>query len=372
MKSRASKTLRRRVDAIFDRLRVSPLGVVVFLVSVIVLLLLESSSAWTIEAPAVGQAAVSHHPSPTSTVVQEAHVHAGDDVDAGAPLVTLSPRFLERELELIDAEIRRLMSDARFERAEIALREGERAATASVTVAKARRDVLKARALGDREKALALAAQEQLQEVSGRVESGVTPVDDALQAQWVLEAQRTSTKEAQTVAQAERALLGALEKSLNTNDGDEVLTDPIKQAHKARLEVLLVRRSTLVADLKALTVVAQASGRVVDVLEAGSAVARDTSVASVLPRQATELVAYLPPEKAIQTVALGSEVRVKRLCPGTGRVLRVGAAVEQAPGQLNTLLGTPLFGTPLYISIPERCSLGVGQVLLVELDSSAP
>jgi len=368
--SKGSRIFRRKIDTVFDRLRVSPLGVLVFLVSVAVLMVLESSASWRLEAPAVGHAVVSHHPSPTSTVVQDAHVHPGDEVDEGAPLVTLSPRFLERELELIDAEIRRVMTEARFERAEVALREEERTASASVAVAKARRDLLRARALGDRQKALAAAAQEQLREVTGRVESGVTSVDDELQAQWVLEAQRTSTKEAQTVAQAERILLGALEKNIGASGGDSTLVEPIKEAHKARLEVLLVRRSTVVGDLNALTVFAQASGRVVEVLRPGSAVARDTSVASVLPDRATEMVAYLPPEKSVLTVALGTEVRVTRVCPGNARVVRVGASVEQAPGQLNTLIGTPMFGTPLYLSIPENCTLGVGQVLSVELDSS--
>ena len=37
-----------------------------------------------------------------------------------------------------------------------------------------------------------------------------------------------------------------------------------------------------------------------------------------------------------------------------------------APGQLRGLLSLPVYGMPVYISIPEHCRLGVGQLLTVE------
>lgn len=360
---------RRKLDELTERIHLSPLGALVFLASVGVLATLHFSSFDQISAPAVGFAVATDHPAPVATVVQEVHVHPGDRVDEGAPLVTLSSRFLERELELIDTDIERLMKQARLEYAELLQADRDREHEIEADVVKARRDRLRARALGDRQQTLARAAEAQLQEVRQRVEAGISPLDELLQAQWVYESQRSGLHEADVLSQAEGEVVRRLEKSLDSADSLSLLSEPMQKAHKAELDLLLVRRRAALADIKALTVLAHTTGRVVSVLAPGAAVARDTSVASVLPDHATEVVAYVSPEKNLAQVALGSQVDLGRTCPGPSRVLRKGASVEQAPGQLSSLLGAPVYGTPLYITIPEGCVLGVGQVVSVKLNA---
>jgi hypothetical protein len=53
-------------------------------------------------------------------------------------------------------------------------------------------------------------------------------------------------------------------------------------------------------------------------------------------------------------------------CRGYGSVLRRGAAVEQIPGQIDSLFGISAHGMPVYISVPPDCEIGVGQVLAVD------
>ena len=72
---------------------------------------------------------------------------------------------------------------------------------------------------------------------------------------------------------------------------------------------------------------------------------------------------------ATAMIAVGAPVQISRpafACDRTGTVLRRGAVVEEAPGQLLNLFRFPVHGMPVYISIPEGCSLGIGQVLTVE------
>jgi multidrug resistance efflux pump len=367
MRHRGIPGVRQGIDAVTERLHISPLGALVFLLSAGLLAFIQFGSMGWARAPAVAQAVAARHPSPVATVVLESHVELGSEVDEGAPLVTLSPQFLNRELQLIDADIERLMSRARLEQAEMFQTEEERAASLEAAMAEARRDQLRAQAVGSRAKALASAAEEQLQQVQDQVEAGVAPIDELLQARWTFESERSGALEAKTLSQAEQYLIQSLEKTRTKGLKTSLLSEPLEAAHRAELELLLVRRRAVLEDLGALTVTARSSGRVVSVLPPGSAVARDTSVASVLPNHATELVAYVPPQQNANGISPGDEIHLSQVCPGTCKVLRRGPAVEEAPGQLSPLFGTPVFGTPIYLSLPEGCTVGVGQVLSVEL-----
>jgi hypothetical protein len=93
------------------------------------------------------------------------------------------------------------------------------------------------------------------------------------------------------------------------------------------------------------------------------------SVASVIPEYAQEIVAYVPSDLEPASITVGAPVRVARparVCQGSAEVLRRGATVQEAPGQLRSLFRFPVHGMPVYISIPSDCELGVGQVLSVE------
>jgi hypothetical protein len=102
----------------------------------------------------------------------------------------------------------------------------------------------------------------------------------------------------------------------------------------------------------------------------GASVDVGTSVATVAPEHAEEIVAYVPPETDPVLVEIGTRARLLESqvagCRAYGTVLRTGAAVVEAPGQLRGFLRLPMHGMPVYISVPEGCELGVGQVLAVE------
>jgi hypothetical protein len=119
-----------------------------------------------------------------------------------------------------------------------------------------------------------------------------------------------------------------------------------------------------------LTIYSTHTGRVAIVVPPGSSVAIGTSVAAVIPEYAEEIVAYIPPETDPFRIEAGASVSIVQpssLCDGKGEVLRRGAAVEEAPGQLTQFFRFPVHGMPVYISVPTGCSIAVGQVLTVEI-----
>ncbi len=147
------------------------------------------------------------------------------------------------------------------------------------------------------------------------------------------------------------------------------LEQPTEALYAKELEVMQVRRKQLLEDREALTITASFSGRVVAVAEPGSAVGIGSSVASVSPEFAQEIVAYVPSDMGPSAIPVGAAVHISRpafACRGAAEVLRRGATVQEAPGQLRSMFRFPVHGTPVYISIPSDCQLGVGQVLSVE------
>lgn len=140
--------------------------------------------------------------------------------------------------------------------------------------------------------------------------------------------------------------------------------------YAAQLELLRTRRSQLLEDRSHLTLASRAAGRVIFVAPPGSPVAIGTPVATVTPEHAEEIVAYVPAATDPALIEPGTEARVLdsqlAACRALGAVQRRGAAVIQAPAQLEGFLRIPVHGMPVYISIPDGCELGVGQVLSVE------
>ena len=140
--------------------------------------------------------------------------------------------------------------------------------------------------------------------------------------------------------------------------------------HAARFEYLETRREALLRDRGQLAVKSSLPGRVVAVMPLGASVDVGTSVATVAPEHAEEIVAYVPAETDPMLVEVGTRARLLESqvagCRTYGTVLRTGAMVVEAPGQLRGFLRLPMHGMPVYISVPEGCELGVGQVLAVE------
>lgn len=151
------------------------------------------------------------------------------------------------------------------------------------------------------------------------------------------------------------------------------LEQPMEALYAQELALLHTQRSQLVQDRAGLTIEASEKGRVLYVALLGSSVAAGGSVASVSPEYAREIIAYVKADTEPASISPGSPVRITRpalTCGGQAAVLRRGGAVVEAPGQLRGFLRFPVYGMPVYISIPERCRLGVGQLLTVEFPRS--
>ena len=148
------------------------------------------------------------------------------------------------------------------------------------------------------------------------------------------------------------------------------LSSETEAFHAARFEFLKTRRAALLKDREQLAVTSSLRGRVVATMPLGASVDVGTSVATVAPAHAEEIVAYVPPETDPVLVEIGTPARLLESqvagCRAYGTVLRTGAGVVEAPAQLRGFLRLPMHGMPVYISIPEGCELGVGQVLAVE------
>lgn len=148
------------------------------------------------------------------------------------------------------------------------------------------------------------------------------------------------------------------------------LEGPTEKYFVKRLEVLNARREALLADRAALTVHSTFRGVVSQVTWLGAWVSAGSSVASVMPEYAEEIVAYVPansnpgmiPDNSAVYI-IGTEIAE---CRAPTRILRRGATVGEAPGQLTQMFRGPVHGTPIHISIPENCRLGNGQTLALD------
>jgi multidrug resistance efflux pump len=370
----------RPLEGFFDRLRIKPVSLLVFLASVGVLLFMARYRTAMIHAPAVGYArSVDHTPDLVSNVtatVETVHVQVGDKVAVGAPLVTLSSRALKRELAEVDAEIAMTEAQAEVEVGELAAREDERARDARTDAAKARRDLALARAEVARQERLAAGAATQLEDVSGRVKAGVSPVDTLREAQWTAEGERTGAEQAVAVARAAGALSGDLQNAVKAVEDRTSLADRLRQAKAAEVDLLRTKREGLLEDLSHLTIAARIAGRVKSVLQQGAPVDAEVSVATLVPLAATELVAYVPPEKNLVGLTEGTPVYVRSTCSGDSKVLRLGGGVVEAPEQLTNLLGRSfssraLYGMPVRVSLPAGCAYGVGEALTVDIPETS-
>ncbi len=168
-------------------------------------------------------------------------------------------------------------------------------------------------------------------------------------------------------AQHNEGRLG-LEATPSGESSNESVVDRLAEAHfEKRIAVLQHRRKSLVEKRGALIVSASSSGIVVEVTRVGASIAEGSSVASVMPPFAEEIVAYVAPtidpsriETGVAVYLLGASTVD---CQAPGRVRNRGARVEEAPKQLTRLMGFAIYGMPVHITIPRDCRLINGQVL---------
>jgi hypothetical protein len=113
----------RAWDRVSDSVSARPHSVLVFFGSVALLLYLQTTSLGSFRAEAVAQAQPLDQPARVSTFVAATFVQPGDQVDVGAPLVELSPYFIDRELAQLDGEIEALLRESRLAQARLLLEE---------------------------------------------------------------------------------------------------------------------------------------------------------------------------------------------------------------------------------------------------------
>lgn len=161
-----------------------------------------------------------------------------------------------------------------------------------------------------------------------------------------------------------------VEPALRLRPARPSLEGPTADYYAKQIEVLRARRGVLLENREALVVRASSSGVVSRVGWIGASIAAGSSVASVMPEFAEEIVAYIPPR--IDPTAIGRGVATYLVaaetseCREAGRVRSRGAAVEEAPPQLKHLFRDPVHGMPVHISIPRDCRLANGQVLALD------
>jgi len=117
------RSMQRFGDRIFDAISARPIGIVVFACSAALLVHLELGMQASIRADAVASAQQVDHPARVDSFVAHVYVQPGDPVEAGAPLVDLSPHFIDRELGRIDTEIEKLLQEARLAQARLVVEE---------------------------------------------------------------------------------------------------------------------------------------------------------------------------------------------------------------------------------------------------------
>ena len=112
---RLHRWLRRELD----RSSLRPIGLVVFAASAALLVQLETRSFGMLRAPAVARADAIEHPALVTSFVEEVFVRPGERVAAGVPLVAFSPRFVDRELSRVEAEIAQTLRETRLAEARL-------------------------------------------------------------------------------------------------------------------------------------------------------------------------------------------------------------------------------------------------------------
>lgn len=355
---------RSRVAAFVERWTGRPTAVLVFVASFGILAYVELSAYRSVTADGVGWSPTVEYAVQASGVVTELHVREGERVQVGDLLVTVEALPLRRDLERVDAEIRRTIREGRFEQASLAAERDRETWERMERLSRARGRAAETRAEAQRHAAL-----------MGHSESSAGTVREAAGQRLVTGAELRSAeselfehearaREASALVRSELTTLRELRESL-PDDEAHGLERSLVELWESELELLRVQREGIEEQLATLVVRAGAQGRVVTLVSVGSPVAPNTPLARIVPERAAEVVAYLAPEIDPSSVPVGEQLVAVRAAgvACVGRLpTRVGAEVALAPGQLSTaVLGRPMYGLPVRVELPPDCMVGVGQ-----------
>jgi hypothetical protein len=160
-----------------------------------------------------------------------------------------------------------------------------------------------------------------------------------------------------------------LREDLRVRPNRPSLETPTSAFYESKANALKLRLSVLQDDRTKLLVKSRSDGRVAWVVPQGASVMVGSLVATVSREFSDEIVAYVPADTDPASIEPGVRVAVVDPAVGCslpGEVLRRGAGVQQAPGQLLEWFRFPVHGMPVYISVPPGCHLADGQLVAVE------
>jgi multidrug resistance efflux pump len=360
--------MQRSMLRLSDAMSARPVAGLVFALSICTLLVLVYlQGARTLRVQAVVHAQAVEVRSLLPSLVTEKQVAVGDTVVAGQVLLTLDARGTRRALELVERELATLQAQLDLQSAQLRS-QGQRDAFGTLA---SRLDVertlrvSRARSGGLRQSVEA--AQAWRDNVRQLVEQGAEPRSALLEAEQAVADARARRREAQTLASASQEQSSALDAAGSTPVEDVLARQ--EALTRASIELLTRRRDHLKADLDRASVVAPSAGRVAQIAPVGAGTTGLLPLARIVPASSRELVAYLPATQDQRLLPkAGQAVDLGVACAEDGTVARVGAVVEAAPEQVTGLLPTvPLFGMPIFVTLPDACPMAPGFVLTVEV-----
>ena len=359
------RTLERISDGIFDRLNITPLGLLVVGGTGALVVLLHGVGSVSVEAPAVAQAPSFAYAAPLASVVAEVKVAPGQQVAKGDLLLVLSDATVKRELATVDAEIERVQRELNFEWESLKISTSADSFRAKAALLDARREADLAEAERSAMAKVAASSGQLKADAEKRAEERLVDRREAA------EAGDSAVRDTATLSQAERraaiakAYVEAYNK-LGQSEGSGSMASQFDARVKAELAALTLQRDQLTADLASLSIRAREAGFVSTVAAAGQGVVVGDPVAQLSGLSAGEVVAFLPADTAPGQIEAGAPASLLGpgwSCAEPALVLSTGPEVVEAPGQVSAIRRMPVFGRPVHLRVPASCRLAAGQVL---------
>ena len=365
------RRLERISDGIFDRLNITPLGLLVIGATGALVALLHGVGSVPVEAPAVATAPSFAYAAPLEGVVAEVKVAPGQQVAKGDLLLVLSDVTVKRELATVEAEIERVQRELNFEWESLKISTSADSFRAKAALLDARREAELAEAERAAVAKVAASSGQLKAEADKRAEERLVDQREAAAAGDSAVRDTATLSQAERRAAIARTYVEAYDK-LGQSEGSGSMASQFEARVKAELAALTLQRDQLTTDLAALSIRAREAGFVSIVAAAGQGVAVGDAVAQLTGLSAGEVVAYLPADTAPGQVEAGAQVSLTGpgwSCAEPAVVVSTGPEVVEAPGQVSAIRRTVVFGRPAHLRVPASCRLAAGQVLTARFAS---
>jgi len=320
----------------------------------------------TVVANAVTAGPATNHGSELPATVESVEVVAGARVAAGAVLAKLRSLELQAARNELSLAIERTVRAGVLEQLKSSLDSNEAALAALARLSQAERDREKAKADRELQATLVETNQEYLGRMEELAKAGVIEERAVWLQRQQISRQTSLETQADALLAAEIARTSTLRRELTGKVPATTLVQATARLYETELSLLEQRRADLDKKIDSLTVRSRIDGIVSEVLERGSVVEPGQTVVRVVPDHASEVIAYLPPDRPApaSSSAVSFSVRLAdgRHCDGSG-VARASAEVLAKPGQLVSILDLSHYGFPVRMTLPAGCVVPVGQVV---------